>query len=271
MRLSGSAPIALVVSIALATSCNRPPDLEKVPVGTDVQLIRDDGGVVEGKLANRDPEKVTISTPQQLREVPRDDIAHVAVVKPGAKPALPRMAKFREYVVEPRTLHLTLDTPVHSETSHVGEPVHARLPEAIVVDDVEVVPAGAAVHGEITHVNPSGKVKGRASLGLRFTEIEAHGDSYDMSAGWFAEAKSTKGKDAAKIGIGAGAGAVIGGLLGGKKGALTGAAIGGGAGTALVLTTEGKPIAVGKGAPVNVRMAEAIEVRVPINTKPNRP
>ena len=46
MRLSRSAPSALVVSIALAAACNRPPDLEKVPVGTDVQLTRDDGGVV---------------------------------------------------------------------------------------------------------------------------------------------------------------------------------------------------------------------------------
>jgi hypothetical protein len=254
------------VSIAFAVGCNRPASLEKVPVGTEVQVTRDDGGVVEGRLAKKDETTVTLTTPQQLKEVPRKEIAHVAVVEPGKPTALPPIARFREYLVEPRTLHLTLDTSVHSETSHVGETVEARLSRPIVVDDVEVVPAGATLRGQITHVKPSGKVKGRASLGMRFTQLVAYGTTYDMSAGWFAEAKSTKGSDAAKIGIGAGAGAIIGGIIGGKKGALTGAAIGGGAGTAVVLTTEGKPIAVAKGEAVDARLAEAIEVRVPINT-----
>jgi hypothetical protein len=265
MRWSRSAFIFLV-SAALAASCSRSPEIDTVPVGTEVQVTREDGGVVEGKLASKDEETVTITTPRRLKEVPREDVAHVAVVEPGKEPELPRIAKFREYLVEPTTLHLTLDTPVNSETSKVGEAVHARLSRPIVVDEVEVVPAGSVVHGEITHVNPSGKVKGRASLGMRFTELEAYGDKYDMSAGWFAEAQSTKGKDAAKIGIGAGAGAIIGGIIGGKKGALAGAAIGGGAGTAVVLTTEGKPIAVGKGAAVNAKLADPIEIRVPLKS-----
>jgi len=41
------------------------------------------------------------------------------------------------------------------------------------------------------------------------------------------------GKDAAKVGVGAGAGAVVGGIAGGGKGAAVGALIGGGAGAAM--------------------------------------
>ena len=52
------------------------------------------------------------------------------------------------------------------------------------------------------------------------------------------EAKTTKGKDAKKVGIGAGIGAAIGAIAGGGKGAAIGAAVGGG-GAAASLATRG--------------------------------
>ena len=113
------------------------------------------------------------------------------------------------------------------------------------VDDVVVIPADSVVRGTVTAVTSAGKVKGRASLGLHFTTIIVRDERYPISARWAAEAASTKKQDATKIGIGAGAGAIIGGIIGGGKGAATGAAIGGGAGTAMVLTSEGKPIELG--------------------------
>jgi hypothetical protein len=53
------------------------------------------------------------------------------------------------------------------------------------------------------------------------------------------QASPTKGKDAAKIGIGSGVGAAIGAIAGGGKGAAIGAAAGAGAGTGVVLATTG--------------------------------
>jgi len=90
------------------------------------------------------------------------------------------------------------------------------------------------------------------------------GESHSIVAPWAAEAESTTKSDVKKVGIGAGAGAVIGGILGGKKGAATGAAIGGGAGTAMVLTSAGEPVALASGAEIVVHVADAFDVRVPV-------
>jgi hypothetical protein len=49
-------------------------------------------------------------------------------------------------------------------------------------------------------------------------------------------------------------GAIIGGLIDGKKGAAIGAGVGGGAGTAVVLTTRGKEVRLGRGAVVSIRL-----------------
>jgi len=51
-------------------------------------------------------------------------------------------------------------------------------------------------------------------------------------------------------------------LIGGKKGAAIGTAAGGGAGTAVVLSTRGKEVHLGKGAAMTLRLAEPVTVRV---------
>jgi hypothetical protein len=161
-------------------------------------------------------------------------------------------------------LRLSIDTPLSSETARVEDPVEATLATAVTIDGVEVIPAGSTVRGTVTGVEASGKVKGRASLSLQFTTLVVREERVPISARWSAQAASTKKTDAKKIGIGAGAGALIGGLLGGGKGAATGAAIGGGAGTAMVLTSEGKPVVLSKGEDIFTTLGDAIEVRVPV-------
>jgi hypothetical protein len=54
------------------------------------------------------------------------------------------------------------------------------------------------------------------------------------------EAKTSKGKDAKRVGIGAGVGAAIGAIAGGGSGAAIGAAVGGGTGAAATLATRGE-------------------------------
>ena len=74
----------------------------------------------------------------------------------------------------------------------------------------------------------------------------ADGRTVRLSASEFRrEAKSTKGKDAKKIGVGAGVGAAIGAIAGGGKGAAIGAGVGGAAGTGAVLATHGDPAVIG--------------------------
>lgn len=250
---------------ATFVACSQEADVEKVPVGTEVQLTRKDGGVVAGKLEAKDAEQVRVDTGRVTKTVARKEVADVKVVEPGKPVVLPAIAKFREYTVPAGTsLHLTVQTTASSDANNEGDPIEAKLSSPIVVDDVEVLPAGAIVRGVISNATPAGKVKGVASLGLHFTSIAAHDDRYQISANWAAQAESEKKKDAAKIGVGAGIGAAIGAIAGGGKGAATGAAIGGGAGTALVLSQAGKPVVVSSGANITAKLANNVEVKVPV-------
>ena len=255
----------MVISVLTATGCNRSMDIEDAPIGAQVQVTREDGAVVEGTLAARDETKVEVKTPRASRTVARKEVADVQVVTPDNPPELPPIAKFREYVVPDGTgLKVTLETTASSETSQVGDRIEGKLTQAEYVDGVEVLPAGSTVVGTVSSVASAGKVKGRAALGLHFNTVVARGESYPISAGIASEAKSTKKKDAAIIGLPALGGAVIGGIAGGGKGAAVGAAIGGGAGTAVVLSTEGKPVVFGSGSTVSVTLDKDVLVRVPV-------
>jgi hypothetical protein len=247
-------------------ACDRGVDVDEVPVGSTVALTREDGGVVQGRLAARDEKLVTVDTGPVSRSVPRDQIADVRPVE-GDKPVeLPPIARFREYTIPAGTaLALEMDSAVTTAASRVNEPVRATLARAVNVGDVQVLPAGAVVRGEIAAIEPAGKVTGRASLTINFNRVEvAGGAAYPINARLGAVAPATKGEDAKKVGIPAVGGAVVGGIIGGKKGAAIGAAIGGGAGTAAVLMTPGEEITLPRGAALSVVLAAPVDVRLPI-------
>ena len=133
-------------ALAVTAACGRNVDLEKVPVGSEVTLTRQDGGVVKGPLQRVDPSTVVVKVGNRDKTVPRAQIAEAAVEEPNAPATpLPPAAKFREFVVAAGTpIHVKLMTSVASNTSHAEEPVSAELSEPIVVDAMEVAPAGSA-------------------------------------------------------------------------------------------------------------------------------
>ena len=161
-------------------------------------------------------------------------------------------------------LALELVTAVSSENAQVEDQVRARVKQPVVVDGTTVIPAGAVLHGNVTAVERSGRVKGRSHLALRFTDVEINGqrDKLRSAELSFDGAADTKG-DITKIGGGAGIGAVIGGIVGGASGAAKGAAIGGAAGTGTVLATRGKEVELASGMELNTTLASAFDVRVP--------
>ena len=70
--------ILTAIAVVGAVGCSAQADVEKVPVGTDVQLTREDGGVVQGKLTEKDAKAVTVvtgKTTRTTRVVPREEIA----------------------------------------------------------------------------------------------------------------------------------------------------------------------------------------------------
>jgi hypothetical protein len=168
----------------------------------------------------------------------------------------------REITVPSGTLlPLTLDSYVASDTSRIESPVHAHLRRAIIVDGVQVLPAGTRLSGYVTSARRSARVKGRGLVAFRFTSMTVDDDQYRVSTSRVVrEAPGTKRDDALKIGIPAGAGAVIGAIADGKKGAAIGSAVGGAAGTGVVLSTRGKDVRLGRGAAVSVRLLQPVRV-----------
>jgi hypothetical protein len=256
-----------IASMTLGAACNREQKkVDQVPVGSDVQLTRADGALVEGKLLDRSADAVKLDTGPATASVPRDEIADLRV-KPEADAPAPKAAKFREIILPATTpLVVRLDTPVSSATSAVETPVHGELTRAIVRDGVTVVPAGARVSGIVSGAHPSGRVKGRASLALAFDSLSFGNAHYAISSRYSRVAPATKAKDAKTIGIPAAGGAAVGAIIGGKKGAAIGAAAGGGAGTAVVLSTRGREVTLGRGAVLSMQAGRSLTVRVPLES-----
>jgi hypothetical protein len=169
----------------------------------------------------------------------------------------------RVTIPEGTVLRIRLDTTAASNTSHVEDQVYGRLVNAIVINGRTVVPANSKVVGSVINANRSGRVKGRATLAVRFHQLAPAGDdeTYRIrTTAWSRTAAATKGEDATKIAAPALGGAVIGALAGGKKGAAIGAGVGGGAGTAVVLSTRGQEVRVGRGSVLVVRLSSPLTV-----------
>ena len=199
--------------------------------------------------------------------------AGTAASAPAAPSPAPRgpdatAAKFRQVTLPAGTvLPVALGSPVASDRSRVEDPVRATLRRAVTSNGVEVLPAGTAVLGHVTHVARSAKVKGRASVAFRFTKIDMPGEGGRTtinSSPISRTAPATKQKDAMKIGGGAAGGAIIGAIVGGGDGAAKGAAIGAGTGTAVVLATRGPEVRLGAGAPLAVKLTAPLTVRVAV-------
>ncbi len=162
-------------------------------------------------------------------------------------------------------LPIVVDTGVASNTSHVEQPVRAHLSRDVRVDDQIVLPAGSELYGNVTAVRRPGKLKGRSYIALRFTTLvpRAGHERYSIDTGRISRTgRTTRRKDAMKIGVPAAGGAAVGAIVGGKKGALIGGGVGGGAGTAVVLSTRGEEVGIGRGAPFTLRLAEPVRIRV---------
>jgi hypothetical protein len=161
-------------------------------------------------------------------------------------------------------LEVLLDGSLSSDKSAAGDKFEASLAAPLVVDGTTVLEKGTRFHGRVVAAEGSGRVKGLASLTLVLTDVVHDGKTTPITTkNWAMEAKSTKKKDAAKIGIGAGIGTAIGAIAGGGSGAAKGAAIGGGAGTGVVLATKGDEVELGPEAKLKFTVEKTFEIPAP--------
>lgn len=157
-----------------------------------------------------------------------------------------------------------LQNSIGTGESKVGDKFSLRTVEDVRINEVTVVPAGATINGEVTHVDGAGRVAGGAELTLRFTElVTLDGKSYPISATPLRlEGKGDAKKSALQIGGGAVAGGVIGGILGGKDDIGKGAAVGAVVGTGVAVATKGKEIVLPAGQKIKVTLDGPVTIVV---------
>jgi hypothetical protein len=154
-----------------------------------------------------------------------------------------------------------LDTSVSSRTSNPEDRVDATVRENVRSGGRVVIPAGSTLRGHVISAERSGRVKGRARVSLRFSEIEIGGRVHPIATQRITlVAPATHGRDAKIVGGGAGAGAILGAIIDGKEGAAKGALLGAGTGTGVVLGTRGKEVGLARGARWRVRLAQPLVV-----------
>jgi hypothetical protein len=174
------------------------------------------------------------------------------------KPAPPRTFT----LASGRVLSVYTSSAISTKTHKSGDTFVGSLSKAIVDGDWVIAKKGAPVDGVVVSSDPGGRVKGVASISVALKHLTlADGRRVALStSGYSKQARSTKKKDAAKIGVGAGIGAAIGAIAGGGKGAAIGAGVGGGGGTAAVLATRGEPAIVPSESLLTFRLSSPVKI-----------
>lgn len=214
------------------------------------------------------------SAPPQPVDAPKADSPKVEAPKyvPDATPtpqvpapSMPQEPEVEELTVERHSvIGIRLDYAVSSRTAKVEDRISATVSRHVMVDGRVAIPEGARLEGTITSVDRGGKFRERPRLGLQFdTMILTDGTRMSIKTDTIVrEGDSPSADAAARVGAGTAAGAVIGSVLGGKKGAVIGGVTGAAAGTATVMAGDGNETALKSGAPLTVRLTDALIVLV---------
>lgn len=144
-----------------------------------------------------------------------------------------------------KTLAVTIDQNINTKDNSTGDHFEASLAEPVTVDGNEVLAKGTHVRGTITESDEAGHIKGKATLTITLTSLNAHGQTYEIQTSSYTEESKARGK---RTGIGAGGGAalgaIVGALAGGGKGAAIGAGAGAGAGAAGAAYTGDRDVSI---------------------------
>jgi carbonic anhydrase/acetyltransferase-like protein (isoleucine patch superfamily) len=174
-------------------------------------------------------------------------------------------APARMTVASGTSISVTLDEQLSTRDNRKGDGFTATVSEPVTDGSRVLIPTGATIRGKVTALQ---KAEGDrpAVLKMDFESIEVRGESRPLTATLVSADietdKEMKG-EAKKIGGGAAAGGLVGGILGkDAKGALIGAAVGSAAGTAITLATREEHAVLPAGTPMQVRLDQAVRVRI---------
>ena len=112
--------------------------------------------------------------------------------------------KKQETLAAGTVIRASLQHSLTTDSNAPGDPFTMKVVDDVKVNDKIVIPLGSTVRGIVAESKRSGRVKGRAYMALRFTEVVlANGQIYPIQAsGASRMAAGTKKKDAMIIGGG---------------------------------------------------------------------
>jgi len=165
---------------------------------------------------------------------------------------------------------LRMVNSVTTRTAQEGDYVYMRTATPIVADGHVVVPEGSYVQGVVSRSKRSGRVSGRAELGIRIESltlasgqvirlsprlgsVDAEGSDQKVDKENGVSQGGSHGTDAARIATVGGTGAALGGMVDRSwTGAGIGAGAGGAVGLASVLLTRGREVELRQGSTIDV-------------------
>ena len=170
---------------------------------------------------------------------------------------------------------------VTTRTAREGDRLYMRTASPVIVNGQFVVPVDSYAEGTVSRSVRSGRVKGRAELGIRIesltlpngktihmsrmspqlSSVDSAGTEQKVDRENEIKQGGTKEKDAKTVGVIAAEGAAIGGLAGRSwKGAGIGAGIGSAVGLATTLVTRGREVELPQGSTFDVVFDRAIAI-----------
>jgi hypothetical protein len=197
-----------------------------------------------------------------------------APVQPGdpAQPALQKrplgqlLSRTREVPIPAGTaIRVRLAQSLNTKTTRAGETFTATLDAPVTINEQIILPAGTLFNGHVTSAAPSGRLKGRANLGVQLDSFVLNGETYHIATNSVTRVSGGhKKRNWLFIGGGSGTGAAIGAMAGGGTGALIGAGAGAAAGTTGALLTGRKNVALPAESLLTFSLREPVQVKTKV-------
>ncbi len=179
--------------------------------------------------------------------------------------AQPKPSPSRHEVVLPAgtSLSVRLAQALDTRRDGPGARFTAHLAAPVTHDGQVVLPQGAVCRGHLVESKPSGRLRGRAVMGLAIDSVERRGRSYPVKTTTVARVSNDhKKRNLLLIGGIASAGAAIGAAAAGGVGALVGAGAGAGAGTAGAAATGKRNVHLAPETRLTVSLRQPVTVRM---------